>query len=65
MDPSAFQDSPSGRLVWAPGQYWAFVPHPLPPDLAWTPKLVSVLSEADRAFESFQPWVFCSLTRGC
>ena len=49
MDPSAFRDSPSGRLVWAPGQYWAFVPHPLPPDLAWTPKLVSVLSEADRA----------------
>ena len=30
------------------GQYSAFVPAPLPPKLEWTPRLVRVLSEADR-----------------
>ena len=29
--------------------YWAFVPNPLPPALAWTAELVAALSEADRA----------------
>jgi hypothetical protein len=37
MNPDHFRDSPSGRLVRI-GQgetaYWAFVPSPLPPDLA-------------------------------
>jgi Fic family protein len=32
-----------------PGDYWAFVPHPLPPKLAWSPSLVTALSDADRA----------------
>ncbi len=49
MDPRVFGSSPSGRMVRAPSGYWAFVPHPLPPVLTWTPKLVSALSEADRA----------------
>ena len=30
------------------GAYLAFVPAPLPPALEWTPRLVRVLSEADR-----------------
>ena len=30
------------------GGYSAFVPAPLPPTLAWTPKLIRLLSEADR-----------------
>lgn len=30
------------------GTYSAFVPAPLPPALTWTPRLVNVLSEADR-----------------
>ena len=30
------------------GSYSAFVPAPLPPRLEWTPRLVSVLSDADR-----------------
>src|SRR5688572_724763 len=30
------------------GGYSAFIPSPLPPDLVWTPRLVRVLSEADR-----------------
>jgi cell filamentation protein, protein adenylyltransferase len=32
----------------AQGAYSAFVPAPLPPALEWTPRLVGVLSEADR-----------------
>lgn len=43
--------SPSGRLVRV-GQgktaYWAFVPHPLPPNLAYTTDLIRTLSQADR-----------------
>jgi Fic family protein len=36
-----------GRKV-AFGAYSAFVPDPLPPKLEWTPRLIGVLSEADR-----------------
>ena len=36
-----------GRKV-TQGSYSAFVPAPLPPPLDWTPRLVRVLSEADR-----------------
>lgn len=39
----------SGRLVQMPEGYSAFIPNPLPPDLLWTPKIVSALSDADRA----------------
>ncbi|MGI8553892.1 MAG: Fic family protein [Dehalococcoidia bacterium] len=46
------QHSPSGRVVRV-GQresaYWAFVPHPLPPQMEITIELVRVLSDADRA----------------
>jgi len=30
------------------GSYSAFVPAPLPPELVWTPRLISALSDADR-----------------
>jgi Fic family protein len=36
-----------GKMV-AQGSYAAFVPAPLPPVLEWTPRLIGVLSEADR-----------------
>ena len=49
MDPKVFGNSPSGRTVRAPSGYWAFVPHPLPPELTWTPTMVAALSDADRA----------------
>lgn len=51
MDPNEFRDSPAGRLVRTPGEfgYWAFMPHPLPPEVRWTSDLVMTLSEADRA----------------
>ncbi len=52
MDLRRFQKSPSGRVTEV-GQdqaaYWAFVPHPLPPSLAFDADLVRALSEADRA----------------
>ncbi len=40
--------APGRRLRMAEG-YEAFVPDPLPPELTWTPRLVAILSEADRA----------------
>lgn len=50
MDLESFRSSPSGQLVHVmPGNYWAFVPHPLPPKLTWSPGLVTALSDADRA----------------
>jgi len=50
MNPETFRDSLAGRVVHSiKGQYWAYVPNPLPPKLAWTPGLVIALSDADRA----------------
>jgi len=50
MDPKAFQNSPTGRAVHvARGDYWAYVPDPLPPGLTWTSELVADLSAADQA----------------
>ncbi|MBC8448695.1 MAG: Fic family protein [Chloroflexi bacterium] len=49
MNPEAFQDSSAGRVLHvARGDYWAYVPHPLPPKLQWTSELVNDLSQADR-----------------
>jgi len=52
MNPERFRNSPAGRLIKV-GQgemaYWAFVPHPLPPDLSLDWELVRCLSDADRA----------------
>lgn len=52
MNIERFQHSPSGRLVSIgsdAGRYWAFVPHPLPPDLTFDAHLIGALSQADRA----------------
>jgi Fic family protein len=52
MDVERYRSSPAGRLVPArlgEVDYWAFVPHPLPPDLPPDWELASVLSSADRA----------------
>ncbi len=40
---------PHGRLVQCSGGYYAFVPAPLPPSIAWGEELVTALSRADRA----------------
>ena len=49
MDTALFKNSPSGKLIRAPGGYWAFVPNPLPPKLEWDDALVSLKSRADIA----------------
>src|SRR4030066_2194834 len=49
MDIKQFQNSPSGRLIRAPGGYWAFIPNSLPPKLKWDDALVSLISRADIA----------------
>jgi Fic family protein len=48
MEVEKFKNSPSGKMVKTPQDYWAFVPNPLPPSIKFTPKLVRVLSDADR-----------------
>lgn len=40
---------PPGRHIRGPGGYRAFLPNPLPPPIRWTPSLLRLLSEADRA----------------
>jgi len=49
MDTALLKNSPSGRLVRAVDGYWAFVPNPLPPKLAWSDALVSLTSKAHLA----------------
>ncbi|HEX9676213.1 MAG TPA: Fic family protein [Anaerolineales bacterium] len=49
MDCWLLKNSPAGRIVRAPIGYDAFVPHALPPQVAWTPQLVAALSAADRS----------------
>lgn len=44
-----FTERKGGRLIKTSAEYWAFVPHPLPPQLTLTWELVKQLSEADRA----------------
>jgi Fic family protein len=39
---------PAGRYLRCSGGYQAFIPAPLPPEVVWTPRLLRVLSEADR-----------------
>ena len=49
MQPLDFSKDKWGRLLKAPEGYWAFVPHPLPPDVAPDWVLTARLSESDRA----------------
>lgn len=49
MNGKDFTDQAAGRVMRAPQGYDAFVPSPLPPELPWTPSIVSLLSRADRA----------------
>ena len=44
-----FSSEAPGQVVRALQGHWAFLPDPLPPDIQWTPALVSALSDADRA----------------
>lgn len=49
MELSAFTDHKNGRLIKTALEYWAFVPHRLPPHLDADWALVNDLSRADRA----------------
>lgn len=49
MNPKDFAAREAGRAIKAPGGYWAFVPAPLPPKLAYDPELVTLISQADAA----------------
>lgn len=52
MEPARFVSDAAGRLVRigsGGSAYWAFVPHPLPPGLAYDGELIRQLSAADRA----------------
>src|SRR2546425_11120653 len=46
--PRPHASTPPGRTVRCAGGYAAFVPDPLPTELAWAPTLVRALSDADR-----------------
>ncbi len=49
MEPADFTQNKYGRLVKGAHGYWAYIPHPLPPDIELTMELVRELSEADRS----------------
>jgi Fic family protein len=48
MDPKDFRSLLAGRTILTQVGYWAFIPNPLPPEIAWSLSLVSALSEAER-----------------
>lgn len=43
-----FHSTKAGRVIRTRNDYWAFIPAPLPPDLEWTPPLLTALSDAER-----------------
>lgn len=49
MQPSDYKAESAGRVVRAPGGFFAYVPTPLPPELHYPPELVRALSQADAA----------------
>jgi Fic family protein len=49
MNPTDFKTRQAGRPIKAPTGYWAFVPTPLPPAIAYDAELALLLSQADAA----------------
>ncbi|GMU84215.1 MAG: toxin Fic [Planctomycetota bacterium] len=49
MSPKDVRSEKPGRLIKTATGYWAYVPAPLPPDIEYSPELVSLLSQADAA----------------
>lgn len=47
MNPASFQAPEAGKVVRAPGGYFAFVPAPLPPRIDYDDRLVLLLSRSD------------------
>ena len=48
MDPKNYRNSSAGRAFKHQNGYWYFLPASLPPELNWSPSLVSILAEAER-----------------
>ena len=49
MKKNNFTDNAPGKLIKTMQGYVAFVPNPLPPEIAWSNKLLAALSKADRS----------------
>jgi Fic family protein len=49
MNPKEYRNPKAGRAIKTLRGYWAFVPAPLPPEIAYDNKLVLLLSRADAA----------------
>ena len=47
MNPADFRAATAGKVIQTPQGYAAFIPAPLPPELAYSPDLVLALSRAD------------------
>jgi Fic family protein len=48
MNPRNYQHSSAGKPIQHPNGYWYFLPVNHPPNLSWSPALVSILAEAER-----------------
>ena len=49
MNKSDFSEQAPGKVVRTLKGYFAFLPAPLPPDVAWSNRLINALSKADRS----------------
>jgi Fic family protein len=49
MKKSDFSQQAPGKVIRTLKGYFAFIPTPLPPDIAWSNRLLSALSKADRS----------------
>ncbi len=56
MNPQEFTSPSAGKAIRTPKGYWAFLPAPLPPEINWSPNLVSLVGEAERALAELS-WV--------
>ena len=54
MDPQPFKNSKAGKCIKTRQGYWAFIPHPLPPNLELDWELANLLSQADAKLENYQ-----------
>jgi len=48
LNPKDFENSSAGLCIKTLKDYWAFIPHPLPPDINYAKLLIRLLSDADR-----------------
>lgn len=49
MQPDQFLSDRAGKATKTRTSYWAFVPHPLPPEIHYSVEMIAVLAEAERA----------------